>query len=75
MYMVRSYVEGMEVPFSNGTRLTNRPLNRASRSCSKDKWTLLERFVVVVFPGMVRWQVRITVAVVKAIDRATVVSM
>ena len=68
MYMIGSYVERMQIPFSNATRLANRLLDGASCSCSEDKWTLLERFMVVVFPGVIGRQVGIAITVVKAID-------
>ncbi len=75
MYMVRADVEGVQVPRPDVTRLTDCSLDCASRFCSEDEWPLLKLRVIVVFPSVIRGQLRITIAVVKSVDGATRVAM
>ena len=75
MYMVRSNVERVKTPPPNATRLKNSLLDRTSLYSSERKWTPLELFAIVALPNFIRRQIRFTIAVVKAVNGTTLVTM
>jgi hypothetical protein len=75
MHMVRAYIQGMQMPPPNTARFANCLLNRASLSGSENEWISFELFMIMALPGVVGAQVGITIAIVKAIDRAALVAV
>lgn len=65
----------MQMPFPNITSLVNCLLNGASLSWAENERTRLKLFAVVVLPRFVGRQVRLSIAIVKAINGTAFVAM
>ena len=75
MYMIRAHIDCLQMPLPNPTRLANSFFNRSPLSCSEDKGVGFKLFAIVAMPSIDPREIRITVLIVKAIDRAAFVAM